>query len=159
VKVVTSATFAETVRASRCRTHVDRVERFFASERGALRLALLALLWSSPALAFGLQTDDHLMRWAVGDGAAPWNLYQLDTDFRTNRTASGFFPWWTSPEYGVSFFRPLSSLSHALEFTLYPDVPALMLLVNILLYGATVLVAATLYRRIIPAGAPPRSPA
>jgi len=117
---------------------MDRIARFFAGPHGPLRLALLAALCSLPALGVGLQSDDHLMRWAVENGAGPWDLFQFDAAFVPTRRESGFFPWWTSPSFQISFFRPLSSLLHWLEFTLYPQLPALMLLVNVALYAALV---------------------
>lgn len=122
----------------------------FEGERGPVRLALLALILGLPALGLGFQTDDHLIRWSLAHGQKPWELYQMTPEFVSARRGSGFFPWWTSEAYQLSFLRPLSSLSHALDFALYPDRPALMLLVNVLVYGAVVFVAARLYRRLLP---------
>jgi hypothetical protein len=45
--------------------------------------------------------------------------------------------------------RPLTSLSHALDYRAFPDVPAIMHAENIALYGLIALLAALFYRRII----------
>lgn len=130
---------------------MERLLSRFSGVRGPRYTALLAMLWSLPALGLGLQTDDHLMRWAVQAGSPMWQLYRLDPGFVASRRASGFFPWWTHPEYEIAFFRPLASLWHSLDFRFFPELPALMLAENVALYGGTVWVAARLYRRLLPA--------
>jgi hypothetical protein len=60
--------------------------------------------------------------------------------------SSGAIAWWASPRLAFTFFRPLSSLLHYVEFTGWPGAPWLMSLVNVLVYAGCVLFAALLYR-------------
>jgi hypothetical protein len=59
---------------------------------------------------------------------------------------AGSAPWWSDPDRHIAFLRPLASLSLALDFALWPSAPWLMHLENSLLFGAIVLLAASLYR-------------
>ncbi len=70
-------------------------------------------------------------------------------DIEPNRAleAQGLLlPWWSAPDLKVVFFRPLSSLSHHLDFAAWPRAPELMYLHSLLWLGATVAVVAKLYR-------------
>ncbi|HTU60749.1 MAG TPA: hypothetical protein VMF89_19990, partial [Polyangiales bacterium] len=60
--------------------------------------------------------------------------------------ASGMSPWWLDLEYHQRFLRPLSSLSLALDFRLFPDSAWPLHLENAVLHAAIVLVVAALYR-------------
>lgn len=46
----------------------------------------------------------------------------------------GAIPWWTSEEAKLHLFRPLSSINHWLDYQLWPESPALMLLHNLIIY-------------------------
>lgn len=117
----------------------------------ALFIALCAFTLSLPALASGLVADDFDLGFAVR--ADPWSAYafmprddaQRQSLLQALRTA-GDVPWWTDPEFHQAFFRPLSSLSLALDFALFPSAPWLMHLENSILFALIVLVAAGLYR-------------
>jgi hypothetical protein len=63
----------------------------------------------------------------------------------------GFLPWWTYDKIKGAFWRPLASITHWLDYILWPETPALMHLQSILWYGALVIAVAFLYRRFIAA--------
>jgi hypothetical protein len=65
----------------------------------------------------------------------------------------GLIPWWTGDGIKGAFWRPLTSLTHWLDYRLWPDTPALMHAQSILWYGLLVLVTALLYRRLAPTAA------
>lgn len=122
-------------------------------------VAALACAVCMPSLWIGLVGDDYAHRSFIlahlhdlNPQGAWWNMF----DGRGPVAAlmfTGAQPWWTSPHLSVAFLRPLGTISHYLDYLLWPNSPALMHLHNVLLYAGIVLVAATLYRRILGVGA------
>ncbi|HWE28319.1 MAG TPA: hypothetical protein VHB97_09975 [Polyangia bacterium] len=66
------------------------------------------------------------------------NLAAMDT---------GMFPWWADPECKLAFFRPLASLTHILDWTLWPDSPVVMHAHNLLWFALACTAVAFVYRR------------
>jgi hypothetical protein len=123
---------------------------WLTGERGPLLLALLAVLISLPALRLGFQADDHILAMQVERGEPPWSLFRISETNVAEGRQTGAMAWWASPRLSGEFLRPLSSLELAALFTLWPSAPWLMLLINVLVYGACVWIAAQLYRKIAP---------
>jgi hypothetical protein len=131
-------------------------------------LALLAALLTAPSLAGGLVLDDHVLELGARAGApavpglhvSPLSLFRFTTgraeDNRALMDQGVLLPWWTDPHHLNAFFRPLSSLSHVLDFRLAPGAPWLMHLHSMLWLVALVLGVAHIYARIdpLPAGSP-----
>jgi len=129
----------------------ERVVRLLSRPRGALGIAALAFVMSLPALAGGLTADDFDLGFAVKrDPLSAYAFQSRDPDERKSQILAlrdvGVLPWWVDPELHQAFMRPLSSLSLALDFRLWPDAPCWMHLENSLLFAALVLLAAGLYR-------------
>jgi hypothetical protein len=129
----------------------ERVVRLLSKPRGALAVAALAFLMSLPALAVGLTADDFGLGFAVKrDPLSAYAFHSRDPVERKSQILAlrdaGVLPWWIDPELHQAFMRPLSSLSLALDFTLWPGAPWWMHLENSLLFAALVLLAAGLYR-------------
>ena len=133
-----------------------------ASARGVVVLAaLLALALTLPSLAGGLAQDDWLQRLAVRpdprvpvDAAAPWDLFVFergDLAGQRRRMDDGARPWWMVPGLRVAFLRPLSSLTHYLDYRLAPRLPALAHLHSLAWFALAVAAVARLYRRACPA--------
>lgn len=129
-------------------TLLGRLQALLTSPRGPYLTALLAFVISLPALGFGYQSDDHILRLQLEHGERPWGLFRASEEMLLDGRATGAIAWWASPRLAFTFFRPLSSLSHYVEFRWWPDAPWLMSLVNILVYAGCVLFAALLYRRL-----------
>ena len=85
----------------------------------------------SPSLVGGLVLDDHVLQLlARADPGSP-----ACTATRSACSASraagpnnqalmdqgALLPWWSDPHHLNAFFRPLSSLTHVLDFKLWPD--------------------------------------
>jgi len=121
-----------------------------AGPRGPMFMGLIAVLISLPALGLGFMSDDHVLAWQLAQGAEPWGLFKVAEPELSEFRATGAIAWWASPRFAVSFFRPLASLSHYLDFLLWPNAAWLMTLWNVLLYGLCALVVALLYRRLMP---------
>lgn len=91
----------------------------------------LGLLLTSPALTTGWVADDyiHLLSLRERPGLAgiahhPLDLFRFaDGDARAARELmeQGVFPWWADLEVRLAFFRPLASLTHALDAWLWPS--------------------------------------
>lgn len=125
-------------------------------------LALLAALLTAPSLLGGLVLDDHVLALGARPAAeavpglhvSPLSLFRFTTgreqDNRALMDEGVLLPWWSDPHHRNAFFRPLSSLSHVLDFRLVPDAPWLMHLHSILWWVALVLGVAHIYGRIDP---------
>lgn len=129
----------------------ERLVRLVSKPRAALAIAALAVLMSLPALTVGLAGDDFDLALAVtrdplsGYAFLPRDPVERNALVLSARDA-GSAPWWSDPDRHIAFFRPLASLSLALDFALWPSAPWLMHLENSLLFAAIVLLAAALYR-------------
>lgn len=89
------------------------------------------------SLGSRLALDDYVLGLAArGTPEVPGfaqNNFDLFT-FTTGRVLDnrqlieqGFLlPWWTDPELKIAFFRPLTSLTHRVDFALWPSSPPLM---------------------------------
>ena len=61
----------------------------------------------------------------------------------------GVLPWWSEDELKFRFWRPLSSFTHVVDYTLWPASGVLMHVHNVAWLAALVAVTALLYRRLI----------
>lgn len=113
-----------------------------------------------PSLGIGLQLDDYIHRHILTGASFSADLPRsrldifafLDGDpVRTRRLIDlGLVPWWTLETVRVAFWRPVSALTHWVDYLLWPERPALMHLQSILWYGGLVAAVAALYRRVMP---------
>jgi hypothetical protein len=122
---------------------------------------LLAVGLTAPSLWTGLCFDDFLQRLILlGDNplsqntpAKPWNLFcfHKGNDNHTQRLIyEAAFPWWMDGiRFRAYFFRPVSSLSHWLDYLLWPDGPFLMHAQSLLWFALLVGLASLLYRCMI----------
>ncbi|MFH0907915.1 MAG: hypothetical protein V1929_04065 [bacterium] len=85
-----------------------------------------ALLLHAPSLGHGFEYDDfihqYLLRYAMDwPDAGPWRLYDYSYWVHASRdhATTVLAPWWVSPDFKLSFFRPLSSLSIWADYQLY----------------------------------------
>jgi hypothetical protein len=112
-----------------------------------------------PTLRVGLLADDlSLLQFARAHvhGSGYENWWEM---FGTRTSGSlpllmflGLMPWWTSPSFHVSFFRPFAALTHYLDVWLWPNSPWLMHAQNVIIYGLLCWVVAHLYRHLLDRG-------
>jgi hypothetical protein len=122
--------------------------------------ALLAVLLTLPSLRVGLVADDYYHRAAFipsrvlgGLVPQPLDMFRFfDGDpARVQRGLDvGFLPWWTYPKVRAAFWRPLTVLTHWLDYQLWPNWPVLMHLQSVLWYGVLAAAVGFLYRRLLP---------
>jgi hypothetical protein len=125
----------------------------------ALLAAAVGVALTLPSLWAGLYLDDYVL-WATATGApALRDLFPRSLDMfafidgdpgRTRQMMDrGILPWWTFENARLAFWRPATSLTHWLDFTLWPDRPALMHLHNLVWFAALLVVLVLTYRRLI----------
>ena len=135
----------------------ERAPRLLAPPGLPLAVVLLALLLVSPALGVGPMGDDymHMARVdphlrAPGFTYAPFDLFTFvsgDPAQRAVLLEEGVFGWWMAPDFRMSFWRPLSSLTHAVDHLLWPRSFAFAHAHSMLWFAALLAVLAALYRR------------
>jgi len=136
---------------------VGRAPLLFGRGWVPLAIILLAFLLVSPSLAVGPMGDDYLHLARVdprlripGFAYAPLDLFTFvsgDPSQRAVLLEEGVFGWWMAPDFRMSFWRPLSSLTHVLDHRLWPRSSALAHAHSMLWFAALLAVLAALYRR------------
>ncbi len=136
----------------------ERLRALLTHARGHWLTLSLSLLLTLPSLGHRLVLDDFVLRLQALDdpGIAGLASRPLDlfTFVRGNVAENhalmdegALLPWWTHPELRISFFRPLTSLTHLIDFALFDD-DALGMGVHTLLWWAALLFSiAHCYRR------------
>jgi hypothetical protein len=130
-----------------------RADGFWA-RRGVALAYLLAVLLSLPSLRGPLFGDDFLQR-LVLEGALPelgldaTTLYDFSRGGMSVLIERGFVPWHTHPDAAFRFFRPLGSLSIALDQVLFGRAALAGHLLNLGLFLALVAAAIALFRRLL----------
>ena len=135
-----------------------------ASRYWIVIVLIVAILLYAPFLFSGFFQDDYGFRlqfspeiYEKGNMPAevmrngPLNLYGFSWDSSTRLSfeqEKGFAPWWASDQIKNNFFRPLSSLTLALDFSLWPDTPLLMHIHSLLWFCLLIVLAHRLYRSV-----------
>lgn len=129
-------------------------------DRWILALAVLLVL---PCVTVGFAADDAMLRVRTGPietfaGLAPtrWDLFVFvrdDPDQHAALRERGFASWWLVDGYRLGFLRPLSSVTHWLDFAVWPHNPAAMYMHSIAWFVAMLVAARAVFRRLLPAPA------
>jgi hypothetical protein len=61
----------------------------------------------------------------------------------------GLLPWWTAKDFRGSNWRPLTALTHWLDYQLFPNSPALMHAHSLIWFAAVIFLVAVLYRKLL----------
>jgi hypothetical protein len=122
-----------------------------------LYIALLAVILTLPSLNAGLLVDDYHHKLLMTGSNSPirildspidmFNFFNGDPERISELMDYGFLPWWTYDKIKGAFWRPLASITHWLDYTLWPDTLVLMHLQSLIWYGVLVIAVAFLYRR------------
>jgi hypothetical protein len=127
----------------------------FWPRRGVTLAYACGVVLSLPSLAVPLFGDDFLQR-LVLEGSVPMLGLDATTlyDFSRGGTAPliehGFVPWFTHPDASFRFFRPLGSLSIALDHALFGRSALPSHAVNVALFLGTLWLVTALFRRLLP---------
>jgi hypothetical protein len=134
------------------------LRRLIAAPRARWVMLGVAIALAAPSLTTPLTADDWLHQLiASGQQARLPGLPPSRFDLFAfagravggNRAAmnAGMFPWWSDPACKLAFWRPLSSLTHVLDWTLWPSSPVAMHAHNLLWFGLALWAVAAFYRR------------
>lgn len=117
----------------------------------------LAILLTLPSLKAGWLVDDyhHKLLMSDYDGVikfleSPLDMFNFldgDPEHARPRIDYGILPWWTYDKIKGAFLKPLASITHWLDYVLWPEKPLLMHAQSIVLYGILAMAVAFLYRR------------
>lgn len=134
-----------------------------ASRYWIIVVLVATLLLYAPFLFSGFFQDDYGFRIQfsqdvrekadIPEGVmqtGPLDLYNFSSDATTFNVGrdKGFVPWWASDQIKTKFLRPLSSLTLAFDYTLWPDTPLLLHLHSLLWFGLLIFLAYRLYRSL-----------
>jgi hypothetical protein len=122
---------------------------------GLALVLLLGLLVQLPTLRVGFFADDYAQQLVLRGERGPtpiprWSLYDFGTaaswaDFGREHEA---LPWWTSSDWKVRFFRPLTSFSLELDFAAWGREPLGYHVTNLVLWMALLVVVYRMYRAL-----------
>ena len=130
------------------------IRRVLAHHYLPIGLAFFAVLITAPSLNKGWVADDWIHRTLLlgnepleaaglidsGSHKLAVAVMHLFDWIRSDRIKQymdyGVLPWWTFKGLVVSFWRPLSSLTHWLDYRLWPNSAALMHAHSLLWFGA-----------------------
>ena len=140
------------------RLPIHRWLSLFARPAAVPMTVAVSLLFAVPALFGPLAADDHYHALILrGDRSIPGVPTDPSALFiwadGTARMAYAFMEagltgWWTNPELLMSYARPLSVLSHRLDYALFPDSTLWMHLHTVLWFALSLFGLAALYRRL-----------
>ncbi len=145
--------------ASRTSEWAQAFRQQMSSKAGVWWATLVAILLTLPTIQAGLIGDDYLFREIFSGrnpGAHPGSLFGLFTfsdgspEHIRQLRETGTIPWWTAEHVRMSFWRPLTELTHWLDHLLWPDSPVFMHLQSIAWYGFLVFLLARFYRQLDP---------
>lgn len=138
---------------------MDSLKSVLSSQRLPLLTTLCAVVLALPSVWTGWQQDDLVHRYFLlgnpdhtGRVPSPLDMFDFmsgDTLRAQALMNKGVVPWWTLPAIRISFWRPITALSHWLDYVLWPDNSALMHLQSLFWFGALAAAAAFLYRRLL----------
>jgi hypothetical protein len=120
--------------------------------------ALLSVLLCSPCIVAPLFTDDVLHRLVLegldfGLATRPHALYSFvprDPAAVEELVRAGVLPWWTDPRLAITFFRPLTSATLALDHAVLPWSAELAHVQSLLWVAALIVAVGRLHRRLVP---------
>jgi hypothetical protein len=132
-------------------------------ERSVLLAPLAGVLLALPAVGREQVFDDHVLELcarqsseAVTPGTG-FDLFQFANGRVSDNLAlmgqGSLLPWWADPELKITFYRPLSSLLHRLDYAAWPAHPELMYVHSLLWFGLLLVLVVRLYARFEPRAA------
>jgi len=124
-----------------------------------LLVAALGVFLCISSLWLGLQNDDYILCLVLSDPPldpewtrSPFNVFSfVDGDEKLIRRAveEGRIPWWTHPKLKLAFLRPVTSITHWVDFRIWPNQPWLMHVQSLLWFAGAIVAAARFYRRLL----------
>lgn len=134
------------------------IERFLGRPTATWAAVALAVALTLPSASTPLTADDWLQSMiargvhpVAGLPASRWDLFSF-VGHEPGNTATqmnvGVLPWWSDPEVKLAFWRPLSAVTHLVDWTLWPGSATAMHLQSLLWFALALLAVAAFYRRL-----------
>jgi hypothetical protein len=124
-----------------------------------LLITAVGIVLTLGSLRVGWRLDDFYERWiicgspAYGDVGRPTMDAFCFFDGQPHRNQRlidlGLLPWWVDPRVKGAFWKPLTVLTHMLDYRLWPATPSLMHAQSILWFAVWIWSACLLYRRMM----------
>ncbi|MGD8863428.1 MAG: hypothetical protein PVI30_25665 [Myxococcales bacterium] len=140
------------------------IRRWLSHRRAPLVIVVLFVALASPALTVGFTGDDYYHRLVLtgpsGIEAIPADPGQLfiwadgNADRAHGMMEVGMTAWWTDPDLVMAYFRPVSALTHRLDYALWPNNAFLMHAHSLLWFVLALWGLSRLYRRWLGDDAP-----
>tara|TARA_Y100000588_G_scaffold194978_2_gene209093 strand:+ start:10956 stop:12272 length:1317 start_codon:yes stop_codon:yes gene_type:complete len=137
----------------------ERLTQLLRSPRVIACAVGIAILLNLPSLGGGWQLDDLTHRaqfLEVGPMTDSSDMTNRMFDFLRGDAEEirawkdlGVLPWWGNDALKLAFWRPLSSFTHVVDYTLWPHSGPAMHAHSLLWLGATVTMVGILYRRML----------
>ena len=138
---------------------MNRIVAWLGSRWAPWIVIAIGLVLAAPALTADFAADDHLHRvlsrpdpGIAGLHARPLDLFVFangDAADMTQLRDAGLFPWWVDPELKLSFFRPLSSATHALDHALWSESSTAQLAHNLFWHALALVAVWLVFRRFL----------
>ena len=131
-----------------------------ASRKFLFIIFVLAIIITLPSIKSGIMMDDYHMKALMLDPGnphnfmtSPLNIFEFfDGDPARSQELIdyGWIPWWiTDLSLKASFWRPLSAMTHWLDYLIFSFNPVAMHIPSILWYAGLSILVAVYYRRIM----------
>ncbi len=137
----------------------SRLLRYLTHRRLPLMLATVGVLLALPSLWGGWVADDHFHRLklvgspALAASATPsldlFTFASGDPEQNHRLIDKGFWPWWSLQDLRAAFWRPITALTHWVDYRFWPESPAWMHAQSIAWFALLIVVATMLFRRIM----------
>ena len=137
----------------------SQVVTWATSEHALRNTLILIFILCLPGLFMDIHSDDY-WHYAFFNNGLPikdindislFGLFSFvdgDPERLAQLVDIGFAPWWTYEGYKIMFWRPLSELTHWLDYTLWPSLGGVMHFQSILWYLALLTVLFKLLSRL-----------
>lgn len=122
-------------------------------------VAAAAAVLTLGSLRVGLCIDDYYQRWVIRGspgytdvGRGPMDAFCfVDGDPQRNgrMVQLGLLPWWVDARVKGAFWKPLTVLTHTLDYRLWPDRPWLMHAQSIGWFALLAAITCVLFRRVM----------
>jgi hypothetical protein len=139
-------------------TLTERAKAWLATRRSIPWVVAFGVLCAATSLGAGLVFDDYFFEIVlrklpmVVTQTGPLDLFRFaDGNPKTARGLMdiGQIAWTSDPTTRGVFLRPVSALTHMLDYVLWPHSPALMHAQSLFWFGAAIAMAALVYRRML----------
>lgn len=141
----------------------EALRPFMVSKYWIEIVIIIAIIVYIPFLSAGFFQDDYGFRIQFSQDirekvnmpenvfrTGPLDMYNFSSDSATFEIGrdKGFVPWWASDQIKTNFFRPLSSLTLAIDYTLWPNTPLILHIHSLLWFCLLLYLTYRLYRSI-----------